>query len=255
MFLYTGEPAQDLPVNRLMTLERSMQEEDPEYLRTHPYRRKQGSEERPHPPKPDRKAAAFVKYLQAGEALRAEGKPVTVYTLQERVGGSTRTAARYLPRVLEALAIRQGNLQAMRTELSGLVDPEHAWAWAQLAYRRAEEVFPVILPLLEGLTAQAWERHWLRTAYCAAHVRGTPPRNAANGARAKAVFADDAARFRRWAEGRQELWAHATPADPARDTPPEPTVDEWVDHAFTVWWGSLSPEMAAAVVAEKMQLF
>lgn len=255
VFLYTGEPAQDLPVDRLMTLERSIREEDPEYLRAHPYRGKPGTATKPRPPAPDRKAASFTKYLQAGEVLRAEGKAVTVYTLQERVGGSTRTAARYLPRVLEALAIRQGNRQAMRAELSGLVDPEYAWAWAQLAYAQAEEAFPAILPLLEGLKAQDWEKHWLRTAYDSAHVRGTPPRNAANFARAKAVFADDAARFRRWAEAHQEMWAHATPADPTRDTPPEMTAAEWVDQAFTVWWGSLSPEMAAAVVADKMQLF
>jgi hypothetical protein len=31
--------------------------------------------------------------------------------------------------------------------------------------------------------------------------------------------------------------------------------EDWVDWAFTQWWGSLSSEMAAAVVAEKMALF
>jgi len=238
-----------------MTLERSMREEDPEYLRAHPYRRKRGQEEMPHLAKPDRKAASFAKYLQVGEELRAEGKPVTVYTLQQRIGGSTRTAAQYLARVLEALAIRQGNRQAMFAELSSIVDPEHAGAWAHLAYRQAEEEFPVILPLLEGLKAQDWEKRWLRVAYYAAHVRGTPPCNAANFARAKAVFADDEARFRRWADQHQEMWAHAIPADPARDTPPELTAVDWADQAFTMWWGSLSPEMAAAVVADKMRLF
>jgi len=255
VFLYIGEPVQEMSVDRLMTLERSIREEDPEYLRANPYRRKRGQEEMPHLAKPDRKAASFAKYLQAGEELRAEGKPVTIYALKERVGGSTRTAAQYLARVLETLAIRQGNRQAMRTELSSIVDPEHAGAWAHLAYQQAEETCPVILPLLEQLKAQDWEKRWLRTAYYAAHVRGTPPRNAANFARAKAVFADDEVRFHRWADQHQEMWAHAIPADPARDTPPELTTADWADQEFTIWWGSLSSEMAAAVVADQMRLF
>ena len=233
-----------------------MAEEDPDYLRAHPYRRKRGQEESmPQLPKPDRKAASFIKYLQAAEGLRAEGKTITIYALQQVVGGSTRTAAQYHARVLETLAIRNCKRQAMEAELSSIVDPEYAGAWANLAYRCAEDAFPLIVPYLEHMSPEAWEKRWLRTAYYPAYVRGARPHNAANFARAKSVFADDEESFRRWADQHQEMWAHAIPADPERDTLPEMTEQEWVSLSFETWWGSLSPEMAAAVVAEQMALF
>lgn len=256
VFLYTGEPAQEMSVIRLMTLERSMAEEDPAYLRAHPYpHRRRGDESRPLVEKPDRKAASFLKYLQAAERLRAEGKPVTTYTLQQAVGGSTRTAAHYLPRILETLAIRNCKRQAMEVELSSIVEPEYAGAWAHRAFQLAEKSFPVIMPTLEHMTPEGWEKRWLRTAYYEAYVRGHVPRNAANFARAKAVFKEDEESFRRWADQHHDLWACAIPADPERDAPPEMTEQEWADISFDTWWGSLSPKMTAAVVAVQMGLF
>ncbi|MEI7832019.1 MAG: hypothetical protein WCJ56_02305 [bacterium] len=256
VFLYIGEPAQEMPVARLMTLERSMAEEDPDYLRTHPYRRKCGQQESiPQLPKPDRKGASFVKYLQAAEGLRTQGKTITIYALQQAVGGSTRTAAHYHARVLETLAIRNCKRQAMEAELSSIVDPEYAGAWANLAYQCAEDAFPLIVPYLEHLSPAAWEKHWLRTAYYPAYFRGTRPHNAANFARAKFVFAEDEESFRHWADQHQEMWEHTIPADPEVDALPEMTVQEWISLSFETWWASLSPEMAAAVVAEKMALF
>jgi hypothetical protein len=252
VFLYIGEPAYEMPVDQLFTLEKSLAWEDPYYLTMNPCPRKYGQEPTPQLAKPDKNAVPFKKYLKAAKKLRDEGKPISIYSLQRVVGNGTHTAARYYARVLEVLAIHKCRRQAMEAELGSYLNNKSDCLDAHFILKSLSQE---IQKFADELTNDDWERMWLERAYYPVYQYGGKPRNAGNYSRAKSLFADIENEFQQWARKNQHRWESTKSIDdPCPEKMPKLSEMEVVEMSFDIWWASLSIKVAAAVVAYKMRL-
>jgi hypothetical protein len=251
VYLFTGEAPREWRIDAMATLETwSADRETRPWEGTFDTFQQAGARANAQ-----RAEATEERYLEAGRRLHAEGKRISIRSLQREVGGCKRTAQKYYPAVLQALAIPAPRPFMRPAPPVERDDPSFS------LYQRAFHQYPGALDYWEQL-APDHLRHWwtierFHEAYAGRRV--VQPQEIGDYAQALPLLEAHTRHMEAELARLDAMLAVATPItmDELTEADYWRMVDEeqlgicQEECAFEAWWHSLSMEEKTLLVDEK----